>query len=226
MKKIARAAAVKNCDFKRLIQITAATSRHFQRDILVLMLGHHAALRITETSRITIADVMFASGRLRREISLREAVTKGSKQRCAYLSSKPLIDALETYLQHRIDRGIGTELNATAYRGLYPHSALILSGRGSGMSQNTKRRTATSGEIVDYRACDSLQAHVTKLYAKAGIKGGSSHSGRRSFAVKILNQTGSMELVAQLLGHDDIGVSARYVDLRPQLLCEMFENAV
>lgn len=94
------------------------------------------------------------------------------------------------------------------------------------MSQNTKRRTATSGEIVDYRACDSLQAHVTKLYAKAGIKGGSSHSGRRSFAIKILNQTGSMELVAQLLGHDDIGVSARYVDLRPQLLCEMFENAV
>jgi site-specific recombinase XerD len=226
MKKITRAAAVKNCDFKRLIQITAATSRHFERDILVLMLGHHAALRITETSRITIADVMYASGKLRREISLREAVTKGSKQRCAYLSSKPLIEALETYLKHRIDRGIGTELNATAYRGLYPHSTLILSGRGSGMSQNTKRRTAISGEVVDYRACDSLQAHVTKLYAKAGIKGGSSHSGRRSFAVKILNRTGDMDLVAQLLGHDDIGVSARYVDLQPRILCEMFENAV
>jgi integrase len=130
------------------------------------------------------------------------------------------------YLAHRLDRGIGTELDEKAYRGLYPHSPLIFSGRGSGMSQNTKRRTATSGEIVDYRACDSLQAHVTKLYAKAGIKGGSSHSGRRSFAGKILNQTGSMELVAQLLGHDDIGVSARYVDLQPRILCEMFANAV
>lgn len=226
MKKITRAAAVKNCDFKRLIQITAATSRHFQRDILVLMLGHHAALRITETSRITIADVMYASGRLRREISLREAVTKGSKQRCAYLSSKPLIDALETYLQLRIDRGIGTELNETAYRGLYPHLPLILSGRGAGLSQNIKRRTATSGKVVDYRACDALQAHVTKLYARAGLKGCSSHSGRRSFSVRILNQTGDMDLVAQLLGHDDIAVSARYVDIKPNLLREMFENAV
>lgn len=226
MKKITRAVAVKNCDFKRLIQITTTTSRHFQRDILVLMLGHHAALRITETSRITIADVMYASGKLRREISLREAVTKGSKQRCAYLSSKPLIEALEAYLSHRLDREIGTELNETAYRGFYPHSPLIVSGRGSGMSQNTKRRTATSGEVVDYRACDSLQAHVTKLYAKAGIKGGSSHSGRRTFALKILKETGDMDLVAQLLGHDDIGVSARYVDLIPNLLREMFENAV
>lgn len=226
MPKITRAVAIKNCQFKRLIQITAATSRHFQRDILVLMLGHHAALRITETSRITVADVMYASGKLKREISLREAVTKGAKQRCAYLSSKPLIEALETYLTHRLERGIGTELNETAYRGLYPHSPLIFSGRGSGMSQNTKRRTATSGEVVDYRACDSLQAHVTKLYAKAGIKGGSSHCGRRSFAVKILNRTGDMDLVAQLLGHDDIGVSARYVDLQPRILCEMFENAV
>jgi site-specific recombinase XerD len=226
MPKIIRAVAIKSHQFKRLIQITAATSRHFQRDILVLMLGHHAALRITETSRITIADVMYASGKLRREISLREAVTKGSKQRCAYLSSKPLIEALEAYLAHRLDRGIGTELNDTAYRGFYPHSPLIFSGRGSGMSQNTKRRTATSGEVVDYRACDSLQAHVTKLYAKAGIKGGSSHSGRRSFAVKILDRTGDMAIVAQLLGHDDIGVSARYVDLQPRILCEMFENAV
>lgn len=94
------------------------------------------------------------------------------------------------------------------------------------MSQNTERRTATSGEFVDYCACDSLQAHVTKLYVKAGTKGGSSHSGRRSFAVKILNRTGEMDLVARLLGHDGIGVSARYVDLQPRILCEMFESAV
>ena len=79
---------------------------------------------------------------------------------------------------------------------------------------------------MDYRACDALQAHVTKLYARAGLKGCSSHSGRRSFSVRILNQTGDMDLVAQLLGHDDIAVSARYVDIKPNLLREMFENAV
>ena len=93
------------------------------------------------------------------------------------------------------------KITRAVYRGLLPHLPLIFSGRGSGMSQNVKSRISRSGEVVDYRACDSLQAHVTKLYVKAGIMGGSSHSGRRSFAVKILNQTGDMDLVAQLLGH-------------------------
>ncbi|MDI9333714.1 MAG: site-specific integrase [Cytophagales bacterium] len=94
------------------------------------------------------------------------------------------------------------------------------------MSQNIKGSVSSSDHAVDYMACDALQSHVTRLYAKAGIKGGSGHSGRRSFADKLLAQTGDMDFVAQLLGHDDISVSARYVDLKPQILCEMFENAV
>jgi hypothetical protein len=37
-------------------------------------------MRVTEISRITVADVMHASGKLRQEMSLREAVTKGCRQ--------------------------------------------------------------------------------------------------------------------------------------------------
>ena len=72
------------------------------------------------------------------------------------------------------------------YRGLLPHQPLIYSSRGDGMSQNTKRRVLETGEEKAYRACDSLQAHVTQLYQRAGIKGGSSHSGRRTFDSKVL----------------------------------------
>ena len=75
------------------------------------------------------------------------------------------------------------------------------------MSQNTKRRVLETGEEKAYRACDSLQAHVSKLYQRAGIKGGSSHSGRRTFASKVLATTGDMETVAQLLGHASIFAS-------------------
>ena len=39
----------------------------------------------------------------------------------------------------------------------------------------------------------TLQGHVTMLYQRAGIKGGSSHSGRRTFASKVLATTGDME---------------------------------
>ncbi len=95
------------------------------------------------------------------------------------------------------------------------------------MSQNTKRRMLETGERRDYKACDSLQAHVTKLYQRAGIKGGSSHSGRRTFAGKMLaTTTGDMETVAQLLGHTSIDCSQRYVDVDQATLKAMFAEAL
>ncbi len=144
----------------------------------------------------------------------------------ALLASKPAIQALETCLEWRIKRGIGVIMGTSPYRGLLPHQPLVYSSRGDGMSQNTKRRVLETGEQRDYKACDSLQAHVTKLYQRAGIKGGSSHSGRRSFASKVLATTGDMETVAQLLGHASIDCSQRYVDVDQGVLQAMFADAV
>lgn len=56
MAEIAHAAALNRGQFSRLIKITLATSRYAARDVLVLMLGHKAGLRVTESSRITLAD--------------------------------------------------------------------------------------------------------------------------------------------------------------------------
>ena len=206
MTTIQRAQTLNQGQFSRLIKITQATSRYFERDVLVLMLGHHCGMRVTE-------------------ISLREAVTKGCRQRCAYLVTKPLIAALEAYLIYRIERGIGTDLFGKVYRGLLPHQPLIYSSRGAGLSQNTKRRLLETGDQKDYKACDSLQSHLTRLYAQAGIKG-SSHSGRRTFAGKVLASTGDMETVAILLGHSSISCSQRYVDLNAATLQKMFADAI
>lgn len=220
-----RALRLNSGQFTRLIKITRATSRYAERDVLVLMLGHYCGLRVTEISRITIADVMQASGKLRQEVSLREAVTKGCRQRCTYLSSRGLIEALEGYLAYRLAHGIGTELVAARYRGLLPNLPLIYSSRGAALSQNTKRRTLETGEVREYKACDSLQSHITTLYKRAGIKG-SSHSGRRGFASKVLAATGDMHIVAVLLGHSSIDCSQRYVDVDPVTLEAMFADAI
>lgn len=118
----------------------------------MLMLGHHCGMPITEISRLTVADVMHSSGNLRSEVSMREAITKGCRQGCAYLASKPAVLALESYLQYRIERSIGADLGLGPYRGLLPHQPLIYSGRGDGMSQNTKRRLLGTGEQREYRA--------------------------------------------------------------------------
>lgn len=225
MQEQKRALRLNASQFSRLIKITRATSRYADRDVLVLMLGHHGGMRVTEISRITVADVMHASGKLRQEVSLREAVTKGCLQRCAYLSSRSLIEAWEAYVAYRLAHGIGTELDAARYRGLLPHQPLIYSGRGAALSQNTKRRVLETGERRDYKACDSLQSHVTRLYKRAGIKG-SSHSGRRGFAGKVLASTGDMDTVAVSLGHSSIDCSQGYVDVDPCILESMFCEAI
>lgn len=82
MASIKRAQTLNQGQFARLLKITRATVRYPDRDVLVLMLGHHMGLRVTEISRITVADFMLASGKLRVEVSLRESVTKGCRQRC------------------------------------------------------------------------------------------------------------------------------------------------
>lgn len=123
-------------------------------------------------------------------------------------------------------RDIGEALQPGQYRGLLPHQPMIYSSRGDAMSQNTKRRVLESGETRDYKACDSLPAHVTKLYQRAGIRGGSSHSRRRTFAGKVLAATGNMETVAQLLGHSSIDCLQRYVDVDQATLLAMFATAI
>lgn len=44
-----------------------------------------------------------------------------------------------------------------------------------------------------YRACDVLLQTFSRLYRQAGIKQGSSHSGRRTLAAKVLAPTGDVE---------------------------------
>jgi hypothetical protein len=69
MPEITRAKTLHQGQFTRLIKITQATSRYPERDVFVLMLGHHCGMGITEISRLTVADVMHASGKLRAEVS-------------------------------------------------------------------------------------------------------------------------------------------------------------
>jgi hypothetical protein len=88
-------------------------------------------MRVTEIAQIEIQDVLFPSGAIRSEVSLRAAITKGCRQRCIYLTHPQTIAALECYVNLRIKRGLGTELTAERYRGPSPATLLILTHEGS-----------------------------------------------------------------------------------------------
>jgi integrase/recombinase XerD len=219
---MAQATSLQPGQIRHLLRVTTATSRHPERDVLVLLLGLTAGMRVTEIAQIEVQDVLFPSGALRDEVSLRAAITKGCRQRCIYLSHPKAIDALDQYLDYRITRNLRTTGDLGRYRGLEPSSKLILTHKGYKFHLNKKRRVSWDGEQVDYLACDSLQSHVTKLYRDAGIRGASSHSGRRTMASRLIQQGADVETVQLLLGHAELDHVRPYLQVSPTRLEEMF----
>jgi integrase/recombinase XerD len=173
---------------------------------------------------ISPAQLRQPSGARRSEVSLRAAITKGSTQRCVHITHALVADAIDTYIEHRWARALGTEFDRKRYRGLLPSTPLVLTHQGSGFELQATRRPLVAGEQETYWACDSLQAHVTRLYRDAGLHGCSSHSGRRSFATRLVAQGQFIETVQRLLGHADIDHTDDYLDTSP--LEAMFSGAL
>ncbi|MFP3506895.1 tyrosine-type recombinase/integrase [Burkholderia sp. SIMBA_062] len=222
---VTRAAVLSPGQIRHLLRVTEATSRHPARDAVILLLGMSVGMRITEVAQLTVADVMFRSGALRTEVSLRAAITKGCRQRAVYFSARKLVDAIERYLAFRVTRELGTTLEKSRFRGLIPDLPLILSRKGYPYSLNRKKRFSADGQLMDYWAADSLQSYVTSLYKAAGIKA-SSHSGRRTFATKLLGRGATIEQVQLLLGHESIDDTRRYIHVDREVLSRILEEAI
>jgi site-specific recombinase XerD len=115
---------------RHLLRVTAASSRHPERDALVLLLGLTCAMRVTEIARLLVSDVLLQSGKVRAEVSLCAAITKGCTQRCIYLTHSLVIAAVEAYIELRWTRGHGTEFDRKRYRVLSPGTPMVLTFKG------------------------------------------------------------------------------------------------
>lgn len=120
---MAQAAVLRPGQYRHLIRATRATSRCPERDVLMLLMGLHMGMRVSEIAQVEVGDFMFASGKLRQEVSLRAVVTKGCRQRCVYPTNRDLIVALEDWLALRIERRWRMSDEPKKFRGLRPDSA-------------------------------------------------------------------------------------------------------
>lgn len=68
---MSQATTIKPNQIKHLLRVTEGTSRHPERDCLVLLLGITCGMRVTEIAQIEVQDVLFVSGKARFEVSLR-----------------------------------------------------------------------------------------------------------------------------------------------------------
>ncbi|KAA0080914.1 site-specific integrase [Paraburkholderia sp. T12-10] len=200
--------------FRHLLRVTKATSRFPERDTLILLLGITCGMRVTEIARLEVRHVLSKSGNRSEEIGLPGSITKGCRPRCVFLSHERTIAAFDRYVEWRYRRGHGVSLDRREYRGLMPRTRLILTQKGGAFELSTKRRVNFEGETVEYLAADSLQSYVTGLYRAAGLGAGySSHSGRRTFASRLVANGHSLETVQILLGHAHLDHVSPYLDV-------------
>jgi len=64
---------------------------------------------------------------------------------------------------------------------------------------------------------NTLTQHFFYLYNRAGIEGGSSHSGRRTFITTLANKGVSVRLLASLVRHANISTTQRYIDVNDDM---------
>lgn len=142
------------------------------------------------------------------------SITKGCRPRCVFLSHERTVVGFDRYVEWRYRRGHGVSLDRREYRGLMPWTRLVLTQKEDAFELSTKRRVNFEGEQVGHLAADSLQSYVTSLYRAAGLGAGySSHSGRRTFASRLVANRHPLETVRILPGHAHLDHVAPYLDV-------------
>lgn len=219
-----RAASLRPGQLRHLIRVASVTGRMPERDVMLLYLTHTTGIRVTELALLEVGDVLYPSGAIRPEVYLRAEITKGCRARNIYLTQPKCLASIEQWIAVRLRRGWGVS-SEVEYRSLRPDSRLVMTHKGQAFELAFKHRELESGPEV-YRACDALQQTISRLYRQAGIKLGSSHSGRRSLAARVLAATGDVETVQTILGHQHLDHSKPYLTVDQDTIRRAYELAL
>ena len=87
---------------------------------------------------------------------------------------------------------------------------------------------SSSGPLFRTQQHSSFSANTMcqlflQIYKDCGLKGASSHSGRRTFITKLANTGINVRLLAALAGHADISTTQRYIDVNDTQLANAVE---
>lgn len=186
-------------EMKRLFKLVSGT-RHPKRDKLLILFSYGLGLRVMEIAGLKLYQVFNADGSINEVVSLTK--TKGNKQRTIYITDKRIQDALKDYFNYRKNKFDPNNL------GFSLCGSLFVTERGSNFTNLT------------------LQKRFEYIYKMAGIRGASSHSGRRAFATKLIEQGVDIKAIATLMGHESITMTAQYVQDNPDRLKKIVLGAL
>ena len=153
-------------------------------------------MRVGEVAAVRLCDVLTADGKIRDEIHLKAEQTKGNKGRTVMLSKK-IQEEIHNYLSVRFK--------------LKDLLAVTLTDTNRALFANQKNCHRGF-------SANTLAQFFTTLYARVGIDGASSHSGRRGFITNLANKGVSVRVLMELAGHSSMAVTQKYIDVNAEML--------
>lgn len=211
-----RAAVLNPAEFKRLLR-EAGYGRNRVRNVAIVWMLFGSALRVTEIANLKVKDVLGSDGLLLESIHLPSAYTKNGESRLAYIFEPEHRQALMDYLNWRTEKRLRVT-DSSDYLRQQPNSPLFLARGASGFAFLKKEHTKVNGETAEYWVCSSLQQLLTDMIKRIGVPGGSSHSGRRTFATRLADRGVEMNVIQYLLGHKQPQQTLAYIESRPNRL--------
>lgn len=171
-----------------LVYSSLSMTQDVHRNRLIFLLSIKAGLRAKEIAALRWSMVLDANGNIVDQIALENSASKGQSGRVIPLNKQLKGHLIESFL-NASKRSSSSALHGTQ---------IIQTQRGSG----------TTAQVI----VNMFQS----WYAKAGLMGCSSHSGRRTFitnaARRISTVGGSLRDVQCLAGHSSLQTTQRYID--------------
>ncbi len=217
-----KAPVLKPDELKRLLR-EAAHGRNGKRNVAIIWMSFGSALRVTEIASLKVRDLVEQDGSLKEEFRLPAAYTKNSESRMAYMLEPEHRQALSDYLDWRVSAK-RRATDSKEYRGIQPDSPLFLARGASGFAFRKKEYERSDGSVAEYWVCSSLQQLISDLVKRIGVKGGSSHSGRRTFATRLADRGVDIEYIKFFLGHKTKQQTLAYIESNSKRTRNILKN--
>ena len=192
---MAQAKVLSEKDTRRVL-LHIAANKHAARNRAMFLMTTNCGMRVGEVAAVRLCDVLTSEGKIRDEIHLKAEQTKGSKGRTVMLSKK-VQEEIHNYLSVRFK--------------LKDLLAVTLTDTNRALFANQKNCHRGF-------SANTLAQFFTTLYARVGIDGASSHSGRRGFITNLANKGVSVRVLMELAGHSSMAVTQKYIDVNAEML--------
>jgi integrase/recombinase XerD len=180
-------------ELNHAISSAAQCTRWGLRNRMLLLITHWSGMRVCEVANLRISHVLDVRGDIVNEVQLNASQTKGSHSRVVVLPQR-----LQAELRAYIKKQFGLKsLAGVAYE--FGHKPLFYTQKRNAFTPNTLTQTFAA------------------IYREAGIKGATSHSGRRTWLTQLAAKGANVRVLQSLAGHRSLAVTQRYIEVNDNL---------